>query len=397
MLSPAKPQIYTRPGETDGTHGVPAPARRLLIRMLVSAPRAVRDRLRIAQVSPLYESVPPRRYGGTERVVSYLTEELVAQGHDVTLFASGDSRTSARLVAATARALRLDGRCRDPLAHHVVMIDQVFARQDRFDLIHFHCDYLHFPLSRRSRTPTLTTLHGRLDLPDLEPLYREYAEMPLVSISDAQREPIPRANWRATIHHGIPAGIARVYPDPGRYLAFVGRVSPEKRVDRAIEIAHRTGIDLKIAAKVDPADRDYFEHVVRPLLSEPGIEFVGEITEEDKDSFLGNALALLFPIDWPEPFGLVMIEAMARGTPVVAFAGGSVREVVKSGITGFVVSELSEAVQAVERIPSLDRAAIRREFERRFTADRMARDYAALYVRQIEERARKSCEPASMT
>jgi len=330
-------------------------------------------------------------------VVSYLTEELMAQGHDVTLFASGDSRTSARLVPVTPRAIRLDNRCRDPLAHHILMIEKVFAQQDRFDLIHFHCDYIHFPLSRRSHTPTLTTLHGRLDLPDLVPLYREYADMPLVSISDAQREPIPRANWRATIHHGIPAGIARLYPNPGRYLAFVGRVSPEKRVDRAIQIAHRLGLPIKIAAKVDAADREYFEDVVRPLLSDPDIDFVGEIAEEDKDAFLGNALALLFPIDWPEPFGLVMIEAMARGTPVIAFAGGSVREVVENGVTGFVVGEISEAVRAVERVSSLDREAVRTEFERRFTADRMARDYAELYARQIEERARRACEPASMT
>jgi len=330
-------------------------------------------------------------------VVSYLTEELMAQGHDVTLFASGDSRTSARLVPVTPRAIRLDNRCRDPLAHHILMIEKVFAQQDRFDLIHFHCDYIHFPLSRRSHTPTLTTLHGRLDLPDLVPLYREYADMPLVSISDAQREPIPRANWRATIHHGIPAGVARLYPNPGRYLAFVGRVSPEKRVDRAIQIAHRVGLPIKIAAKVDAADREYFEDVVRPLLSDPDIDFVGEIAEEDKDAFLGNALALLFPIDWPEPFGLVMIEAMARGTPVIAFAGGSVREVVENGLTGFVVGEISEAVRAVERVSSLDREAVRTEFERRFTADRMARDYAELYARQIEERARRACEPASMT
>ncbi|HTK68437.1 MAG TPA: glycosyltransferase family 4 protein, partial [Candidatus Eisenbacteria bacterium] len=372
------------------------PARCLLFPRIVKAHRAG-ERLRIAQVSPLYESVPPRRYGGTERVVSYLTEELMAQGHDVTLFASGDSRTSARLVPVTPRAIRLDNRCRDPLAHHILMIEKVFAQQDRFDLIHFHCDYIHFPLSRRSHTPTLTTLHGRLDLPDLVPLYREYADMPLVSISDAQREPIPRANWRATIHHGIPAGVARLYPNPGRYLAFVGRVSPEKRVDRAIQIAHRVGLPIKIAAKVDAADREYFEDVVRPLLSDPDIDFVGEIAEEDKDAFLGNALALLFPIDWPEPFGLVMIEAMARGTPVIAFAGGSVREVVENGLTGFVVGEISEAVRAVERVSSLDREAVRTEFERRFTADRMARDYAELYARQIEERARRACEPASMT
>ena len=362
----------------------------------MSAPHVVRPPLRIAQVSPLYESVPPRRYGGTERVVSYLTEELVALGHDVTLFASGDSRTSARLVAASPRALRLDGRCHDPLAHHVMMIEQVFAQRERFDLIHFHCDYLHFPLSRRSRTPTLTTLHGRLDLPDLEALYREYGDMPIVSVSNAQREPIPRANWRATIHHGIPEHIGRLHPRTGRYLAFVGRVSPEKRVDRAIEIARWAGLELRIAAKVDAHDREYFEQVIRPMLRGPGIQFVGEIAEEDKDAFLGNALALLFPIDWPEPFGLVMIEAMARGTPVIAFARGSVPEIVENGVTGFVVGDIPEAVQAVERAAGLDRARIRCEFERRFTADRMARDYVALYARQREERSRTTCEPASM-
>ena len=353
--------------------------------------------MKIAQIAPLAESVPPRLYGGTERVVFYLTEELVRLGHDVTLFASGDSQTSARLVACAPRALRLDPRVRDPLPHHLLMIERVKSRAHEFDVLHFHVEHVHLPLFRPFARKSVTTLHGRLDLPDLVPLYREFDDMPLVSISDAQREPIPRANWRRTIHHGIPAGIARLYPDRGRYLAFVGRVSPEKRVDRAIEIAHRAGLPIKIAAKVDAADREYFEDVVRPLLSGRGIEFIGEIAEEDKDAFLGHALALLFPIDWPEPFGLVMIEAMARGTPVIAFAGGSVREVVENGLTGYVVSEIPEAVRAVERASSLDRAAIRREFERRFTADRMARDYAGLYARQIEERARKACEPASMT
>jgi len=339
--------------------------------------------LSIAQVAPLYESVPPRMYGGTERIVSYLTEELVAMGHDVTLFASGDSRTSARLVPGSARSLRLDPSCRDPLAHHMVLLERVLREAPRFDVIHFHCDYIHFPVSRRLPIPTVTTLHGRLDLPDLVPLYREFPDMPLVSISDAQRGPLPHAGWQATIHHGLPPEFGASAAASGRgedgYLAFLGRVSPEKRVDRAIEIAKGAGMPLRIAAKVDAADRAYFETEIRPLLDAPGIEFLGEIEEESKEEFLGAARALLFPIDWPEPFGLVMIEALACGTPVIAFRRGSVPEVIDEGRTGFLVSSVEEAVQAVTRVGSLRREDCRETFERRFTARRMGEDYVSVY------------------
>jgi glycosyltransferase involved in cell wall biosynthesis len=367
--------------------------------MKSASDRSSSQRLRIAQVAPLHESVPPQLYGGTERVVSYLTEELVQLGHEVTLFASGDSRTTAKLVPVSRRALRLDRRCIDPLAHHVLLLERVFKRLDSFDVVHFHCDYLHFPLSRRTQVRNVTTLHGRLDLPDLAPLYWEYADMPLVSISDAQREPIPWARWMATIHHGLPVDIAKPRLEPGSYLAFVGRVSPEKRLDLAIQIARRVGMDLKIAAKVDESDREYFEEVIRPLLGGPGVEFIGEIGEEDKDAFFGNAHALLFPIDWPEPFGLVMIESMARGTPVIAFRRGSVPEVIEDGVTGFVVRDVREAVQAVERVGRMSRAGCRRAFEARFTSSRMARDYLAVYTNLIREgtRPRVACEPASMS
>ncbi|RMF47135.1 MAG: glycosyltransferase family 4 protein, partial [Deltaproteobacteria bacterium] len=266
--------------------------------------------MKIAQVSPLYESVPPKLYGGTERVVSWLTEELVRQGHDVTLFASGDSVTSAKLVPCASSALRLAG-CREPLAHHLVMLEEVARRLEEFDIIHYHVDYLHFPLSRRSRVPQLTTLHGRLDCPDLAPLFREYRDMPLVSISDDQRRPLPFANWFGTVYHGLPEELFQLNAGGGDYLAFLGRISPEKRPDRAIEIAKRAGWPLKIAAKVDRADQEYFEREIKPLLNHPLVEFIGEINDADKQEFLGQALALLFPIDWPEPFGLVMIEAMA--------------------------------------------------------------------------------------
>ena len=335
--------------------------------------------MRIAQVAPLYESVPPKTYGGTERIVSYLTEELVRQGHDVTLYASGDSRTSARLVAACPRSLRLDDACEDPLAHHVLMLEQVFAEADRYDIIHFHVDYLHFPLSRRVHAPNVTTLHGRLDLPDLAPLYARFDDVPLVSISDAQRQPLPNVQWLATIHHGLPIELHAFHPEPGSYLAFLGRMSPEKRVDRAIEIAARAGMEIRIAAKVDPKDREYFQDWIVPLLGRPGVEFVGEIGEDQKDDFLGDALALLFPIDWPEPFGLAMIESMACGTPVIAYRCGSVPEVVDEGETGFIVDSLDGAVEAVHRIPLISRARVREVFERRFGAPRMARDYLAIY------------------
>ncbi|PYL81790.1 MAG: glycosyl transferase [Verrucomicrobia bacterium] len=341
--------------------------------------------MRIAQVAPLYESVPPRYYGGTERVVSYLTEELVRQGHEVTLFASGDSVTRARLVAACRRSLRFDKHCIDELAHQILMLENVFQRAAQFEIVHFHADYLHFPLSRRQPITHLTTLHGRLDIPDLVPLYQEFRDMPVVSISNAQREPLPWANWQATVYHGIPADLYRFRAEPGTYLAFMGRISPEKRVDRAIEIAKQVQIPLKIAAKVDRVDKDYFKLVVEPLLGEPLVEFVGEISEGEKVDFLGNAYALLFPIDWPEPFGLVMIEAMACGTPVIAYRSGAVPEVMEEGYTGFIVEELEDAVEAVRRVRELSRKRCREVFEQRFTATRMAHDYVRVYERLIRD------------
>jgi glycosyltransferase involved in cell wall biosynthesis len=339
--------------------------------------------MRIAQVAPLFESVPPKYYGGTERVVSYLTEELVRQGHDVTLFASGDSVTKASLVAGCQRSLRLDKQCIDKLAHQTVMLERVFQRATEFDIVHFHVDYLHFPLSRRQPITNVTTLHGRLDIPDLVPLYQEFRDMPVISISNAQREPLPWANWQATVYHGLPAHLYRFRPEPGSYLAFVGRISPEKRVDRAIEIAKRVQIPLKIAAKVDPVDKRYFKSTIKPLLCEPLVEFIGEIGEGEKDEFLGNAYALLLPIDWPEPFGLVMIEAIACGTPVIAYRDGAVPEVIEEGHTGFIVEELEDAVEAVRRIPELSRKRCREVFEKRFTATRMAHDYVKVFERLI--------------
>ena len=339
--------------------------------------------MRIAQVAPLYESVPPKYYGGTERVVSYLTEELVRQGHEVTLFASGDSITKARLVPACRRSLRLDERCVDQMAHHLVMLEHVFARTADFDIAHFHVDYMHFPLSRRDRITHVTTLHGRLDVPDLVPLYQEFREMPVISISNGQRQPLPRANWQATVYHGLPAEKYRFRAEPGRYLAFLGRISPEKRVDRAIEIAKQVGMPLKIAAKIDRVDKDYFDLVIAPLLRNSLVEFVGEIGEREKDAFLGNAYALLFPIDWPEPFGLVMIEAMACGTPVVAYRGGAVPELVEHGHNGFVVERLEDAVEAVRQLAQLSRKRCREVFEQRFTARRMAHDYVQQFERLI--------------
>jgi glycosyltransferase involved in cell wall biosynthesis len=337
--------------------------------------------MRIAQVSPLYESVPPRLYGGTERVVHHLTEELVRQGHEVTLFASGDSRTSAELRAACPRALRLDPTRCDPIARHYLMIEQLAAAESQFDLVHFHTDYLHFPATRRLRAPHVTTLHGRLDIPDLGPIYDEFGEVPVVSISNAQRVPLPQANWVSTIHHGIPAELLPFTPRPEGYFAFVGRISPEKRVDRAIAIATSLGVPIKIAAKVDKADQTYFDDNIVGLLDHPLVEFIGEIGDAEKAAFLGQARALLFPIDWPEPFGLVMIEAMACGTPVVAFGHGSVPEVLESGVTGYIVDTLEDAVVAASRVGGLNRAAVRAVFEERFTAERMARDYVELYCR----------------
>ena len=350
--------------------------------------------LAIAQVAPLYESVPPKLYGGTERIVSYLTEELVSAGHDVTLFASGDSRTKARLVPVRPRSLRLDEHRADPLAHHLLMLERVVQESRRFDIIHFHCDYLHFPLSRRLPVPSLTTLHGRLDLADLVPVYREYSDAPLVSVSDAQRTPLPWANWQATIHHGLPSSFGAAPSKPGTYLAFLGRISPEKRVDRAIEIARRTGMEIKIAAKVDAADRVYFDEVIRPLLTDRRVEFLGEIGENEKVPFLSEAYALLFPIDWPEPFGLVMIEAMACGTPVIAYRRGSVPEVIDDGVTGYVVGSIGEAVRAVQRIGGLSGAACRSVFERRFTSKRMAQDYVKTYRSLIRRAVGRASGPA---
>src|SRR6266540_969916 len=342
--------------------------------------------MRIAQVAPLFESVPPKYYGGTERVVSYLTEELVRQGHDVTLFASGDSVTKARLVAGCRRSLRMDKHCVDQLAHQMVMLERVFQRAADFDIVHFHVDYLHFSLSRRQPITHVTTLHGRLDIPDLVPVYEEFQDMPVVSISNAQREPLPWANWHATVYHGIPADMYRFREEPGRYLAFLGRISPEKRVDRAIEIARRVQIPLKIAAKVDRVDKKYFKREIEPLLGDPLVELVGEIGDGEKDDFLGNAYALLLPIDWPEPFGLVIIEAMACGTPVIAYRGGAVPEVMKEGHTGFIVEALEDAVRAVQRVPELSRKRCREVFEQRFTATRMANDYLQVYERLIKSK-----------
>ncbi len=340
--------------------------------------------LKIAQVVPLYESVPPRLYGGTERVVSYLTEELVRQGPDVTLFASGDSVTEARLEPVIDRALRIDGQVLDPMAHHVLLLEKVCQRAREFDIVHFHIDYLHFPLFRLLHIPTITTLHGRLDIPDLVPLFREFSTMPLVSISDNQRKPLPFANWVATVYHGLPENLYAFHPSPGEYLAFLGRISPEKRVDRAIQIALRADMRLCIAAKVDPVDREYFEERILPMLDHPLVEYVGEIDEDEKNDFLGNAYALLFPIDWPEPFGLVMIEAMSCGTPVIAYRNGSVPEVMRHGETGFVVENLDQASAAVARIDEISRKHCRRVFEEHFSVRRMVRDYLAAYRKVLE-------------
>jgi glycosyltransferase involved in cell wall biosynthesis len=348
--------------------------------------------MKIAQVCPLYESCPPRLYGGTERIVYYLTEELIRRGHEVTLFASGDSSTSAVLEPACEQALRLDDACKDPLVYHLIMLHRVCRRAAEFDLIHFHTDYLHFPLFADCWDKTLTTLHGRLDLPDLPVIMREFPMMPLVSISAAQQQPLSWANWRGTVPHGLPRDLHRLDNGAGGYLAFLGRIAPEKGPDRAIAIARGAGVPLQIAAKIDPVDRVYFEHAIAPLLQDPMIEFIGEIGENEKSRFLGDAVALLFPIEWPEPFGLVLIEAMATGTPVIGFGRGSVPEIIEDGITGFIVDDVAAAVAAVPLAKQLDRKAIRRRFEERFTADRMARDYLALYQRVLLGRT-QSIEP----
>jgi glycosyltransferase involved in cell wall biosynthesis len=345
--------------------------------------------MRIAQIAPLAEAVPPKLYGGTERVIWWLTEALVDLGHEVTLYASGDSRTSARLVPCAESGLRLAG-INDHVASLIVMLDRVLRDADRYDILHFHVDFLHFPIFRHLAGKCVTTLHGRQDLPDFKPAYPVFREMGLVSISDDQRRPIAEANFLGTVHHGLPGGLIPFNPRGGDYLAFLGRISPEKGPDRAIEIARRTGMKLKMAAKVDHADRAYFEEEIEPLLDDPLVEFVGEIGDAEKPAFLGNARALLFPIDWPEPFGLVMIEAMAAGTPVIAWRSGSTAEVIEHGRSGFLVDSLEQAEAAALAASTLDRAEVRAAFEQRFTADRMARDYVGIYRRLM------GSEPAAM-
>jgi glycosyltransferase involved in cell wall biosynthesis len=341
--------------------------------------------VKIAQIAPLAESVPPRMYGGTERIVSYLTEELVKLGHEVTLFASGDSVTSANLVSCATKALRLDTAIKDIIPYYMLMLDRVRQHADEFDLLHFHIDHFHFPIFRSLAAKTVTTLHGRQDLPDNPPLYCGFDDFPLVSISNDQRYPIPHANFAATIYHGLPKTLLHPTFEPqGGYLAFLGRIAPEKRPDRAIAIARQAGIPLKIAAKVDEVDEAYFRECIQPLLNHQGVEFIGEINEQDKSKFLGEANGLLFPIDWPEPFGLVMIEAMACGTPVLAFNKGSVAEIVEPGITGFLVDSVEEANRKLDHLLSLDRRLVRKRFEERFSARRMARDYAKLYHQLLE-------------
>jgi glycosyltransferase involved in cell wall biosynthesis len=336
--------------------------------------------MRIAHIAPLAESVPPRLYGGTERIVSYITEEQVRQGHEVTLFASADSITSARLVGCAREALRLDPNVRDPWPYHFLMLDHVIQWSDQFDVLHFHIDIIHLPLLRLLSTPAVTTLHGRLDLPDLKPFYRRFCDHPLVSISEAQRRPLPAVNWVRTVYHGLPQDLLPFTPNPEGYLAFLGRISPEKRPDRAIEIAARAGLPLKIAAKIDRLDQDYWRSHIEPLVRRHAcVEYIGEINEDEKAAFLGNALAVLFPIDWPEPFGLVMIEAMACGTPTIAFRCGSVPEVIEDGVSGYIVDSIDEAMRSAEAAGVLDRAGVRAAFDRRFTAERMALDYQDVY------------------
>lgn len=353
--------------------------------------------MRIAQVAPLAEAVPPRAYGGTERVISWLTEELVRRGHEVTLFATRDSVTSARLVPLVDEGLRLAGKLDTFLIEQMVQLETVATRSHEFDVIHYHCDYHHFPLSRRSRTPTLTTLHGRLDLPGLTTAFGAYPEMPLVSISDAQRQPLDvPLNWWATIHHGLPKDSLEFNRYGGKYFAFLGRISCEKRLDRAIAIARALSTPLKVAAKVDPTDQQYFEQTIEPLLGDPLVEMVGEIGDADKSEFLGNAKALLFPIDWPEPFGLVMIEALACGTPVVAFRHGSVPEVLVDGETGFIVDDVEAAIFAASQIDSIDRVRCRAHFEKCFSVETMAHHYEQAYARLVERRGAPASKRGSI-
>jgi glycosyltransferase involved in cell wall biosynthesis len=351
--------------------------------------------MKIAQIAPLMESIPPRLYGGSERVASFLTEELVAQGHDVTLFASGQSITAAKLVRCCEEPLRLSATVKDVIPYYMIMLDKVRSMASEFDILHFHIDQFHFPVFRDIAHRTVTTLHGRQDLPDLRNLYRAFPDMPLVSISNAQRTPVSDANFVATVYHGVPRGLTLTLEPRGGYLAFLGRISPEKRADRAIAIARAAGLPLKIAAKVDRVDERYFHAQIEPLLRQPGVEFIGEIDDRHKNAFLGEARALLFPIDWPEPFGLSMIEAMACGTPVLAFGHGAVPEVIDEGITGSIVHSLEEAISRLGRVLSLDRAQVRRRFEERFTVARMARDYVAVYERLLQASEREAGMPAS--
>lgn len=341
--------------------------------------------MRIAQVSPLFESVPPKNYGGTERVVSYLTEELVERGHEVTLFASGDSKTKARLIPSCPVSLRLSNNCKSELVNHVIQLQMVQDKLQEFDIIHYHTDYFHYPLSKLNGSVHLTTLHGRLDLPDLQRLYNTFKDVPLVSISDSQQKPLPQANWVNTIYHGLPKTLYSFHEKKGEYLAFLGRICPEKGVEESIELAKRTGIPLKIAAKVDDADKEYYEKIIKPKLNHPLIEFIGEIGEKEKDEFLGNAICTLFLIDWPEPFGLVMIESIACGTPVLACGAGSVPEIIDHGTTGYMVSSMDQVDKAVHEILNIDRTGCREKFEERFSAQRMTTDYLKTYHQLVEQ------------
>jgi glycosyltransferase involved in cell wall biosynthesis len=342
--------------------------------------------MRIAQVAPLFESVPPKTYGGTERVVSYLTEELVKMGHEVVLYASGDSETRAHLKAICPRALRLDKHSTDPVANHVLLAERIFQDADQYEFIHSHIDYIPYPLYRRMNTPHVTTLHGRLDIPNLYELYQEFDDVPLVSISNYQRLPISWSNWAATVYHGLPPDLYQLNEKQGDYLAFIGRFSPEKGAEFAIDIARQSGMKIKIAAKLDKADQEYYDEVVKPLIGGSHIENVGEIGEHEKNEFLGNAYALLFPINWPEPFGLVMIEAMACGTPIITRMCGAVPEIMEQGVTGYIVDEVSDAVKAVADIANLSRRRCREVFDARFTARTMAENYLTVYDRLIEEK-----------
>jgi len=335
--------------------------------------------MHIAQVAPLTEAIPPKLYGGTERVVSWLTEELIALGHEVTLYASGDSVTSAQLEAVWPRALRLDGAVRDPNALHMMMLERVYQRAADFDFLHFHLDYYPFSLFSRQSTPFVTTLHGRLDLPEHQPLFDTFSSVPVVSISNAQRRPLPQAGWVRTVHHGLPERLLMPKPIKPSYFAFLGRIAPEKGIDRAISIARHCGVPLKIAAKVDNVDRKYFDEQIQPMIKPGNVEYIGEINDKEKSEFLSGAIVLLVPIDWPEPFGLVMIEAMACGTPVIAFNRGSVPEVIDDGLTGFIAEDINGAIGAVDRLGQLSRERIRKRFEERFTARRMAQDYLSVY------------------